>query len=196
MLFNSSAHPLCTGHAIKITLSTSIPTTLETYYSVTLNCMNRYESAQQHGLTLSCRQGVLVTGVQMPRCTLGSWRQSLSWGADKWASMGTSSNAANFCTNSLCNSDLSCSLYFSVALCQFEKPAFTKGLSFLNLSLGMTCFSDSFRASKTQNMISLFHIMQLLPSSKPSWCHRTGECFITTMPCRNSETGCWLGGLV
>ena len=102
MLFNSSAHPLCTGHAIKITLSTSIPTTLETYYSVTLNCMNRYESAQQHGLTLSCRQGVLVTGVQMPRCTLGSWRQSLSWGADKWASMGMSSNAANFRTNSLC----------------------------------------------------------------------------------------------
>ena len=46
----------------------------------------------------------------------------------------------NFSIDSLCNSDLSCSLNVSVTLRQFEKPAFTKGLAFLNLSLGRTFF--------------------------------------------------------
>ena len=68
---NSSPHPLRIEHTIKN----------NKYCSVTLNCVNRHESARRHhALTLSCRQGVLATGVQMSRCALGSWRESLSWG--------------------------------------------------------------------------------------------------------------------
>jgi len=67
---------------------------------------------------------------------------------NKRASMGTSAKAANFCIATVCISDFSWSQNFSVALRQFEKPPFTKGLYFLNLSLGRSFFSTAFKQTK------------------------------------------------
>ena len=53
------------------------------------------------------------------------------------------------CISSLCNSDLSCSLNVSVTLCQFEKPAFTKGVFFLKFVSRYDFFSPTaFRQTK------------------------------------------------